>query len=160
MASGGSPLRPTVGSSPRSEPKGIGIVETEATTTWSSNLASASGMRLRARRTVRTAGQEWPVGRHLESGRWNEQRASLQEHPVLPDRRRIRRLRERSRPGLFRRSARKPSPASQFSVEGHALEYYVIYGPTPKEILEKYTSLTGRPACRRPGRSAMAQHVL
>jgi len=34
----------------------------------------------------------------------------------------------------------------QFSVEGHALEYYVIYGPTPKEILEKYTSLTGRPA--------------
>ncbi|GGC89240.1 alpha-xylosidase [Enterococcus wangshanyuanii] len=35
---------------------------------------------------------------------------------------------------------------AQFSVEGEALEYIVIYGPTPKEILEKYTNLTGKPA--------------
>lgn len=34
----------------------------------------------------------------------------------------------------------------QFSVPGNALEYFVIYGPTPKEVLEKYTALTGRPA--------------
>jgi alpha-D-xyloside xylohydrolase len=34
----------------------------------------------------------------------------------------------------------------QFSVEGQQLEYLVIYGPTPKEILERYTALTGRPA--------------
>jgi alpha-D-xyloside xylohydrolase len=34
----------------------------------------------------------------------------------------------------------------QFSVEGQSLEYFVIYGPSPKEILRKYTSLTGRPA--------------
>ncbi|BDI28238.1 alpha-xylosidase [Capsulimonas corticalis] len=34
----------------------------------------------------------------------------------------------------------------QFSVPGQSLEYFVIYGPTPKEILEKYTALTGRPA--------------
>jgi alpha-D-xyloside xylohydrolase len=34
----------------------------------------------------------------------------------------------------------------QFSVAGQSLEYFVIYGPTPKEILEKYTALTGRPA--------------
>ena len=34
----------------------------------------------------------------------------------------------------------------QFSVEGQGLEYFVIYGPSPKEILEKYTALTGRPA--------------
>jgi alpha-D-xyloside xylohydrolase len=34
----------------------------------------------------------------------------------------------------------------QFSVPGQALEYFVIYGPTPKEIIEKYTALTGRPA--------------
>jgi alpha-D-xyloside xylohydrolase len=34
----------------------------------------------------------------------------------------------------------------QFSVEGQSLEYLVIYGPTPKEILGKYTALTGRPA--------------
>ncbi len=34
----------------------------------------------------------------------------------------------------------------QFSVEGQSLEYLVIYGPSPKEILRKYTALTGRPA--------------
>ncbi|QTE28738.1 alpha-xylosidase [Pengzhenrongella sicca] len=35
---------------------------------------------------------------------------------------------------------------SQFSVRGQSLEYFVIYGPTPKEVLRKYTALTGRPA--------------
>jgi alpha-D-xyloside xylohydrolase len=34
----------------------------------------------------------------------------------------------------------------QFSVPGESLDYFVIYGPTPKEILERYTALTGRPA--------------
>ncbi len=34
----------------------------------------------------------------------------------------------------------------QFSVPGEMLEYFVIYGPTPREILERYTALTGRPA--------------
>ena len=34
----------------------------------------------------------------------------------------------------------------QFSVPGEALEYFIIYGPTPKQILECYTALTGRPA--------------
>jgi alpha-D-xyloside xylohydrolase len=34
----------------------------------------------------------------------------------------------------------------QFSVDGQSLEYFLIYGPTPKEILRKYTALTGRPA--------------
>jgi len=34
----------------------------------------------------------------------------------------------------------------QFSVPGQSLEYFVIYGPSPKEVLEKYTALTGRPA--------------
>ncbi|OXS75812.1 alpha-xylosidase [Domibacillus enclensis] len=34
----------------------------------------------------------------------------------------------------------------QFSVEGESLEYYVIYGPTMKEVLTKYTALTGKPA--------------
>jgi alpha-D-xyloside xylohydrolase len=33
----------------------------------------------------------------------------------------------------------------QFSVAGQSLEYYLIFGPTPKEVLEKYTALTGRP---------------
>ncbi|MFI2105514.1 alpha-xylosidase [Isoptericola sp. NPDC019693] len=34
----------------------------------------------------------------------------------------------------------------QFSVEGQSLEYYVIAGPTPKDVLRRYTALTGRPA--------------
>ena len=34
----------------------------------------------------------------------------------------------------------------QFSVPGESLEYFVIYGPTPRQILERYTALTGRPA--------------
>lgn len=34
----------------------------------------------------------------------------------------------------------------QFSVPGEYLEYFLIYGPTPKEVLSRYTALTGRPA--------------
>ncbi len=34
----------------------------------------------------------------------------------------------------------------QFSVPGERLDYFVIYGPTPAEVLERYTALTGRPA--------------
>lgn len=34
----------------------------------------------------------------------------------------------------------------QFSLEAESLEYFLIYGPTPKEILRKLTALTGRPA--------------
>jgi alpha-D-xyloside xylohydrolase len=35
---------------------------------------------------------------------------------------------------------------AQFSLPGQSLEYAILYGPTPKEVLEKYTALTGRPA--------------
>jgi alpha-D-xyloside xylohydrolase len=38
----------------------------------------------------------------------------------------------------------------QFSVLGQSLEYLVIYGPTPADILRKYTGLTGRPALPPP----------
>ena len=34
----------------------------------------------------------------------------------------------------------------QFSVPGESLEYFLIYGPSPKEVLSRYTQLTGRPA--------------
>jgi len=34
----------------------------------------------------------------------------------------------------------------QFSLEGESLEYFLIYGPTPKDILRKLTALTDRPA--------------
>jgi alpha-D-xyloside xylohydrolase len=32
------------------------------------------------------------------------------------------------------------------SVPGEEIEYFVVYGATPKDILNRYTSLTGRPA--------------
>ncbi|RDW77701.1 hypothetical protein BP6252_05754 [Coleophoma cylindrospora] len=33
----------------------------------------------------------------------------------------------------------------QTSIEGQRLKWYIIYGPSPKEILNKYTILTGKP---------------
>lgn len=33
-----------------------------------------------------------------------------------------------------------------FSVKGEHLDYFVIYGPSLKDVLERYTALTGRPA--------------
>lgn len=38
----------------------------------------------------------------------------------------------------------------QFSLESECLEYFVIYGPTPKDVLRKLTALTGRPALPPP----------
>lgn len=35
---------------------------------------------------------------------------------------------------------------AQFSVHGESLDYFIIDGPTPKEVLGKYTQLTGRAA--------------
>lgn len=35
---------------------------------------------------------------------------------------------------------------TQFSVEGQRLQYFVIHGDTPKDILARYTELTGRPS--------------
>ncbi|CAJ2505450.1 Uu.00g128440.m01.CDS01 [Anthostomella pinea] len=34
----------------------------------------------------------------------------------------------------------------QTSVEGQRLKWYIIYGPTPKEVLGRYSVLTGRPS--------------
>ncbi len=34
----------------------------------------------------------------------------------------------------------------QFSIPGESLEYFVIAGPTPKDVLARLTALTGRPA--------------
>lgn len=34
----------------------------------------------------------------------------------------------------------------QFSVPGEYLDYFLIYGPDPKDVLARYTQLTGRPA--------------
>jgi Alpha-glucosidases, family 31 of glycosyl hydrolases len=35
---------------------------------------------------------------------------------------------------------------TQFSVPGEYLEYYIIGGPAPKDVLRRYTELTGRPS--------------
>lgn len=35
---------------------------------------------------------------------------------------------------------------TQFSVPGQVLEYLLVHGPTPKDVLRRYTALTGRPA--------------
>ncbi|KAI0894567.1 glycoside hydrolase family 31 protein [Annulohypoxylon nitens] len=35
---------------------------------------------------------------------------------------------------------------TQTSVEGQRLKWYIIYGPTPKEVLYRYSVLTGRPS--------------
>ncbi|MFN2138661.1 MAG: alpha-xylosidase, partial [Candidatus Promineifilaceae bacterium] len=34
----------------------------------------------------------------------------------------------------------------QFSVPGESLNYFIINGPTPRDVLSRYTALTGRPA--------------
>ncbi|KAK3698618.1 hypothetical protein LTR37_016846 [Vermiconidia calcicola] len=33
----------------------------------------------------------------------------------------------------------------QTSIEGQRLKWYIIYGPTPKDVLSRYTTLTGKP---------------
>ena len=38
------------------------------------------------------------------------------------------------------------SSRCQVSVESQKLKWYIIYGPTPKEVLRKYCILTGKPA--------------
>ncbi|KAI0888473.1 glycoside hydrolase family 31 protein [Annulohypoxylon maeteangense] len=35
---------------------------------------------------------------------------------------------------------------AQTSIEGQRLKWYIIYGPSPKEVLHRYSILTGRPA--------------
>jgi alpha-D-xyloside xylohydrolase len=42
--------------------------------------------------------------------------------------------------------ASERSSKVQFSVPGERLDYYLIDGPSPKQVLERYTALTGRPA--------------
>ncbi len=42
--------------------------------------------------------------------------------------------------------ASEKTTRAQFSRAGESLEYFVMDGPTPREVLEKLTALTGRPA--------------
>ncbi|HVJ57552.1 MAG TPA: alpha-xylosidase, partial [Terrimicrobiaceae bacterium] len=38
----------------------------------------------------------------------------------------------------------------QFSLQGESLEYFLIFGPTPKDVLRKLTALTGEPGLPPP----------
>lgn len=38
----------------------------------------------------------------------------------------------------------------EFSVPGEELDYFIINGPSMKEVLERYTDLTGKPALPAP----------
>ncbi len=59
-------------------------------------------VRLRTWRALRPARQERPGRRHVERRRRHRHRAGLQEHPLLPHRRGLRRLRRPPGPGLLR----------------------------------------------------------
>ena len=102
--------------------------------------------RLRPRRALRPVRQERPDRRHLERRRRHQ-----------PASRPTRTSRSTSPTRATASSSTTPARVSfevgseavsrvQFSVPGEALEYFVIHGPTPKEVLRRYTALTGRPA--------------
>jgi len=47
---------------------------------------------------------------------------------------------------LYLRTLTERVSQLQMSVPGESLDYYVFYGPEPKDVLTKYTKLSGRPA--------------
>jgi alpha-glucosidase len=40
---------------------------------------------------------------------------------------------------------KRDAGALEFGAAGGALDYYLVYGPSPREVIEGYTALTGRP---------------
>ena len=92
------------------------------------------------------AREERPGRRHLERGRRHGQRAGLQDAAVLPHRRGLRRVRRLTGAGVVRGRRRRSSPRCSSPCPASGWTTCVIYGPTPAEILRKYTALTGRPA--------------
>ena len=99
-------------------------------------LARRRRVRLRPGRALHAVRQERPGRRSVERGRRHQQRAGLQEHPLLPDQPRLRRLRQPPGEGRRSRSRSEKVERVQFSVPGESLDYFLIYGPTPKEVLE------------------------
>ena len=101
------------------------------------------------------ARQERPDRRHLERRRRHRERAGLQERAVLPDQPRLRRA-SSTTPGTssFEVGSEAVERVAVLASPGEELEYFVIYGPTPKRSSRRYTALTGRPAASCPrGRS-------
>ena len=130
-----------------SGPKGTAIMETADGAHYIREQLDlgVGDARLRPRRALRPAGQERPERRHLERRRRHQQRAGLQERAVLPHRRGYGVFVDHPGHVSFEVGSESVS-RTQFSVAGQSLRYFVIYGPTPKDILRKYTALTGRPA--------------
>ena len=101
----------------------------------------------------------------MERGRRHQQRVVVQKRPLLPDQSRLWCSHQPSRAGLARSGLGGPTfciptfrgatergdvERVQFSVPDESLEYFLIYGPTPKQVLSRYTALTGRPALPPP----------
>jgi alpha-D-xyloside xylohydrolase len=68
------------------------------------------------------------------------------KYPVLSHQPRLRRAGESPKNVSFEIGSE--SLKVRFSVEGEHLEYFVIDGPTPKEVLNRYTQFTGRRCLR------------
>ncbi|MEK8110205.1 hypothetical protein NKG94_49615 [Micromonospora sp. M12] len=75
----------------------------------------------------------------------HRQRAGVQERAVLSEQRRLRVFVDHPEHVSFEVGSEVVAQ-TQFSVEGQSLTYYVIDGPHPKDVLRRYTALTGRPA--------------
>ena len=91
--------------------------------------------RLRPGRAVRPVREERPDGRHLERGRRHVQRAGVQERAVLPLRRAATACSSTTPAGSRSRSAPRRCRAPSSACRASRCEYYVIHGPTPKDVL-------------------------
>ena len=105
---------------------------------------------LRARRQDRTIRPPRPGLHALEHRRWAAGigRSALQEHPVFSRASTARAATDffsttPGAPGLT--SASRRATRYSFGAEGGPLDYYFIYGPTPKQVVESYAYLTGKP---------------
>jgi alpha-glucosidase len=53
---------------------------------------------------------------------------------------------------------REVSDQYSFGAPDGPVDYYLMYGPDPKHVVETYAWLTGPPPCRRSGHSATSNH--
>ena len=112
-------LRAVAGAAAPSSTSSLRSASASASTAW----ASASPRSSRTARSVET----W----NKDGGTGSEQ--AYKNDPLLPDQPRLRRAGQRHRSRSRSRSPRSWSPACSSAVPGEQLEYFLIYGPTPKD---------------------------
>ena len=108
--------------------------------------AAGGHQRLRPGRALRPLREERPVGRQLEPGRRDGQRAGLQVAAVLRDRRGLRHLREQPGPGLLRGGSEVVSGPAVLGAGRRARVPRHPRPLAPRRSWSRYTALTGRPA--------------